>query len=72
MEWKWLQENDPQSFQDAVFVDKAIREVPHIRGTLRGEGYLHRDRKSLDSVDFSQAETYEDFMASECEGLCGV
>lgn len=72
MEWKWLQENDPQSFQDAVFIDKAIREVPHIRGTLRGEGYLHRDRKSLGSVDFSQAENYEDFMASECEGLCGV
>lgn len=71
-EWKWLQENDPESFQDAVFIDKAIREVPHIRGTLRGEGYLHRDRKSLDSVDFSQTETYEDFMANECEGLCGV
>lgn len=72
MEWRWLKENDPQSFQDAVFVDKAIREIPHIRGTLRGVGYLHKDRKSLDSVDLSQAETYEDFMDGECEGLCGV
>ena len=72
MEWKWLKENDHKSFQDAVFIDKAIREVPHIRGTLRGEGYLHRERKSLDSVDFSQTEDYEDYMASECEGMCGV
>ena len=72
MEWKWLKENDPKSFQDAVFIDRAIRDVPKIRGTLRGEGYLHRDRKSLDSADFDQTETYENFMASECEGLCGV
>ena len=72
MEWKWLKENDPQSFQDAVFIDRAIRDVPQIRGTLKGEGYLHRERKSLDSIDFDKAENYEDFMASECEGLCGV
>ena len=72
MEWKWLKENDPKSFQDAVFVDRAIREVPQVRGSLRGTGYLHKERKSLDSVDFSQTDNYEDFMASECEGLCGV
>ena len=71
-EWKWLKENEPESFQDAVFIDKAIREIPHIRGTLRGEGYLHRERKSLGSMDFSQTEDYEDLMISECEGLCGV
>ena len=71
-EWKWLKENDPESFQDAAFIDKAIREIPHIRGTLRGVGYLHRERKSLDSMDFSETEDYEDLMANECEGLCGV
>ena len=72
MEWKWIKENDPKSFQDAVFIDRAIREVPQVRGSLRGTGYLHKERKSLDSVDFSQTDNYEDFMASECEGLCGV
>ena len=71
-EWKWIKENEPKSFQDAIFIDRAIRDVPHIRGTLRGEGYLHKERKSLDSVDFSQTEDYEDLMISECEGLCGV
>ncbi len=72
MEWKWLKENDSKSFDDAVFIDKAIREIPHVRGTLRGEGYLHRERKSLDTIDFENVESYDDFMASECEGLCGV
>ena len=72
MEWKWLKENDPKSFRDAVFIDRAIREVPQIKGTLRGEGYLHRERMELDSIDFSAVDDYEDYMASECEGLCGV
>lgn len=72
MEWKWLKENDPESFQDAVFIDRVIRDVPHLRGTLKGVGYLHRDRKNLDVVDFDKEEDYDDFMASECEGVCGV
>lgn len=72
MEWKWLKENDPKSFNDAVFVDKAMREIPQVRGTLRGEGYLHRERQSLDSIDFAAAQDYDDYMASECEGMCGV
>ena len=72
MEWKWLKENDPKSFQDAVFIDRAIREIPTVSGTLRGRGYLHRERQSLDSIDFSVVQDYDDFMASECEGMCGV
>ena len=72
MEWKWLKDNDPKSFQDAVFVDRAMREIPNIRDIFVGEGYLHRDRKSLDTVDLDRAEDYDDFMSSECEGLCGI
>ncbi|MDE0266296.1 MAG: DUF6339 family protein [Thaumarchaeota archaeon] len=72
MEWKWLKENDPKSFNDAVFVDRAMREIPQVRGTLRGTGYLHRERQSLDGIDFDAVQDYDDFMASECEGMCGV
>ena len=72
MEWKWLKENDPDSFNDAVFIDRAIRDIPHIRGSLKGTGYLHKTRKSLDNVEFTDVESYDDFMATECEGLCGV
>ena len=72
MEWKWLKDNDPESFQDAVLIDKAIRDDPKASGSLRGTGYLHRDRIGLDTVDFSMTDDYDIFMASECEGLCGV
>ena len=30
-EWKYLQENDPISFSEAVFVDRALREMPQLR-----------------------------------------
>ena len=72
MEWKWLKENEPDSFKDAVRVDWSLRNVPEARGSLRGEAYLHKSRKPLGEVDFSVTQDYDDFMASECEGLCGV
>ena len=72
MEWKWLKENDPNSFQDAVFVDKALRNMPQLNGLITGLGYLHKDRKNLDDVDLSQADDYDEHMIHECEGMCGV
>ena len=72
MEWKWLKENDPKLFQNAVFTDKAIRKVPQLNGLITGLGYLHKDRKDLDTVDLSQTDDYDDFMTSECEWMCVV
>ena len=72
MEWKWLKDNDPESFRDAVFVDRAIREIPDLRSIMKGKAYLHRDKKNLDEVDFSQTDDYDDHMLNECEGLCGL
>ena len=72
MEWKWLKENEPESFKDAVSVDWSLRNVPAARGSLRGEAYLHKSRMPLGDVDFSQTRDYDDYMATECEGLCGV
>ena len=31
-EWKHFKENDPKSFAEAVFVDRALREMPHLYG----------------------------------------
>ena len=70
--WKQLKENDPKSFEDAVFVDKALRTVPATRGTIKGEAYLHRSRVPLSEVDFSEVTSYDDQMMEECEGLCGI
>lgn len=72
MEWKWIKENEPESFKDAVRVDWSLRNVPATRGSLRGEAYLHKSRTPLGDVDFSRTRDYDDYMATECEGLCGV
>ncbi len=70
--WKQLKEKAPDSFADAVFVDQALREIPTVRGAIRGEAYLHRSRKPLNQVDFSETTSYDEVMADECEGLCGI
>lgn len=70
--WKQLKEKDPKSFQDAVFVDQALRSVPATRGAIIGEAFLHRSRMPLSDVDFSEVTSYDDRMLEECEGLCGI
>ncbi len=72
MEWKWIKENEPESFNDAAYVDWALRNIPKAKGTMKGTGFLHHSRKPLSDVDLDDAKNYDDFMANECEGLCGV
>ena len=71
-EWKHLKDRDPKSFSDAVFVDKALREMPHLQELSKGVAYLHRSRQPLDEVDFSNTKDYTEAMQEECEGLCGI
>ena len=73
-EWKRLKEDDPKAFQDAVFIDTALREIPVVRNaiTRKGKAYIHRSRTPLADVDFTDAKHYDDVMLEECEGLCGI
>ena len=73
-EWKWLKENDPEAFEEAIFVDRALREVPVVRNaiTRKGYAYLHRSRRPLSEVDLEAAIDYDSQMVEECEGVCGV
>ena len=71
-EWKHLKEHDPKSFAEAVFVDRALREMPQLRELSKGTAYLHRSRQPLDEVDFSSTKDYAEAMQEECEGLCGI
>lgn len=73
-EWKWLKTNHPDAFEDAVFVDRALREVPLVKNaiTRRGYAYLHRSRAPLSEVNFDEATDYDSQMMEECEGLCGI
>ena len=70
--WKQLKENDVKSFEDAVFIDRELRQTPMTRGAIKGEAFLHRSRKPLAEVDFSTVTNYDDLMVQECEGLCGI
>ena len=70
--WKHLKENDPKSFQEAVFIDQALRNVPATKGVIKGEAYLHRSRVPLLDVDFADVTSYENLMLEECDGLCGI
>ncbi len=70
--WKHLKHNDPKSFYEAVFVDRSLREIPVIKGAIKGEAYLHSSRVPLSEVDFDHVTSYDDKMLEECEGLCGI
>ncbi len=73
-EWKWLQINDPNSFSDAVFIDKALREVPVVKNAIarNSAAFLHPSRTPLDEIDFDGQQDYDDLMLQECEGVCAV
>lgn len=68
--WLDMKRNDPKAWEDAVSVDKAIRNMPR----MRKEVYLHRSCKPLDEVDLNEDQLEFDFdgFGNECEGLCGV
>ena len=75
VEWKWLRDTDSESFQEAVFIDSALRESPVVRNAITRNGataFLHRSRVPLADVDFSEVEDYDSFLADECEGVCRV
>jgi hypothetical protein len=63
-----MKSNDPESWQDAVAFDKAIREQPK----LNGKAFLHRSLKPLDEVDFDKTLQFDLGMDEECEGMCGL
>lgn len=68
--WRDMKNNDPQSWADAVDVDKSIRVIDRIKA----EQFMHKSLKPLDQVDLrSDAEMGQfDLFGNECEGMCGV
>ena len=53
--WRWIRDNDPDSWAEAVEFDRAIRDgYPHATTQgqeLRGQYFLHRSCQPLDQVD---------------------
>jgi hypothetical protein len=74
--WRDMRDNDPESWQQAVAVDAALRGESDIRAkrAMKGAMYLHRDCVPLDQVDLRSAEDAGQgrLFGNECEGICGV
>ena len=68
--WRDMKKDDPQSFNEAVEFDKAIRN----KGRNNGRQYVHRSCKPLDEVDFRSLEDLGqlNLFNNECEGMCGI
>lgn len=69
--WRDMRDNDPESWQRAVAMDRACRNG--VRGTTQ-KLYLHRSLRPLEEVDLSTAEDRGQYrlFGAECEGMCGV
>ncbi|MCS0501603.1 hypothetical protein [Ancylobacter mangrovi] len=67
-EWRWLRDNDPQAWADAVEIDRLIRNTP----SMREQEFLHRDRVPLDQVDLRTDEEAGQGMLMVCEAGCGL
>jgi hypothetical protein len=70
--WRDMKNNDPESFSQAVAVDRLIRGG--VRGTSQ-RLFLHRSLKPLEEVDFrsaADAGQMEWGFQEECDGMCGV
>jgi hypothetical protein len=56
--WRWIRDNDPDGWADAIAFDHAIRNgYPHATQAghaLRGQYFLHRSCRPLDEVDLDQ------------------
>jgi hypothetical protein len=70
-EWRRLTADE---FQDAVEVDRRLRDRPAGMYRSKGTLYLHRSNKPLEEVDLSTAEDRGqlNLFLNECEGMCGV
>lgn len=69
-EWAAMKRFDQESWDDAVFVDAALRASGRAE-RFGGEMYLHGSLRPLDEVALAPSSQMQLF-GDECEGLCGV
>lgn len=70
--WLEIKQKSPEDWEQAVELDKKIRNHPKFRDEL----YLHKSCKPLDEVDFQEnqvtfGDLFDDF-DNECFGMCGL
>lgn len=76
-EWLLLKETDPDGWQRAIEIDRAIRDKTSIctRG-MNSAQYLHRSCQPLELVELKPSAPDRQqrltFSTMDCEGMCGV
>lgn len=69
-EWRHLKENDPEGWDEAIRVDRLVRDG--LRGVNHAL-YAHQSLQPLDEVDLrDDTEMGQMTFLGECEGMCGV
>jgi hypothetical protein len=66
--WLDMKRNDPEAWEDAVYIDREIKKLPR----FKGKAFLHRSCKPLDQVNLNEDQMEIDWFQNECEGMCGV
>lgn len=67
-EWRWMRDNDPEAWADAIEIDRLIRNTP----SMKEREFLHRSLKPLAEVDLSTAEERGQGMLMVCDAGCGL
>ena len=74
-EWLRMKKEDPESFQQAVEIDRLLRD-PNSRCNqgMNQQLWLHKSCKPLDEIHFGKDLPNQNRFgfSSECEGMCGV
>lgn len=76
-EWQRIKTEDPEGWQRAIEIDKAIRKPTSVctRG-MNATQYLHKSCKPLSEVELKPAaddkQKLFDWSQMDCEGMCGV
>ena len=69
-EWRYLRDNDPKGWQEAIRVDAKIRKG--MPGT-QAEMFVHQSLKPLAEVDLRTDEDLGQMtFLGECDGMCGM
>ena len=71
-EWRDLRDQDPESFEDAAFVDDALRRMPNLRAISRVEMFLSNRRVPVRELQLDSVSTTAELHRQECEGMCWI
>ena len=80
-EWRWMKQNEPEAWEDAVEFDRMIRQQERthsvtptgkVRKNLHGNIYVHSQRVPLDMADLSLGDTGQAGCGSLFDGQSGL